>query len=91
MNGRQLYATRIRLGWTQFQMGKVLGISKTAVNRLEQDLPAKCTNIASQRAEALTRICDAGLASYLPKPMPYVTNAHDIRNDIARMDGEQHG
>jgi len=88
VNGRQLYATRIRLGWSQFHMGKVLGLSKTAVNRLEQDKPAKSTNIASKRVEALSRICDAGLAGELPKPLPYVTNFRDIRSAIANLDPE---
>jgi len=72
--------TRRRLQWSQYQIGKYLGISRHVILKLEQglDVDVKGEKRVNERLEVLYEAAHNDLSA-IPKPAKYMRNLSDIQ------------
>lgn len=90
MDKAMLYVTRLKLGWSQYQMGKFLGVSRHVVLKLEQGLEVDTLKVekAAMKLEQLAEVVKVHGAAAIPKPAPYMRNLKDIRAKVKELESE---
>lgn len=87
MDKGTLYVTRLRLGWSQYQMGKYLGLTRHVVLKIETGVDVGTAKVekAVPKLEALAEAVRVHGAAAIPKPAPYMRNLVDIRAKVKEL------
>ena len=83
IDGTRVFLTRQRLRWSQYQIGKYLGISRHVVLKLEQglDVEPKREQQVTERLERLYKAAQTDLQA-IPQPARYFRNVKDVRDAV---------
>lgn len=90
MDKTMLYVTRLTLGWSHYQMGRFLGLTRHVVFKVEEGLEVDTLNVekAQERLEQLTEAVKVHGAAAIPKPAPRMKNLADINATIVQLNQE---